>query len=295
MNMDKLSLPVNNRGKLMIFGAAALIVIGLALLSTALISRSLSDSTSASAGKLATNPGVVGVVTATATAFTQTSPCPPDWYNSPDATLRDRCAREKGTVTARQQASEQQTAQARATAYPPAPLPSVAAYSSPRPAILPEPESAKTIKLVDWGTDLAGDHLIQCMVTGATSIWLDGSVPNDGYTSWDRLFVVTRPGNAEHTTTCTAGERSEVIIQTNPTLETLVRNNGGSEKKYLHTWTSPKAVKTLQITGIVNSGRPGLDGDGDKFMGLNSIIYFKTGTGETGSFDMTTQTWHFGP
>lgn len=303
MNGEKLS--PNIRSSTMgrsLFVLALLPII--AVLSAIVISRSDPGSTSSSSGA-GVNPNVPassGLVPTAATIVTvsQASSCPPDWYDSPDDSLRDRCAREKGTVTAKQQESAKQTAVALATAHPsapaPAPVPSTSAYASaqPRPTI-PRPQNSTITRAVDWGTDLGGDHILQCMMRDATDIWLDGFVPNEDYTRWDRIYVVTRPGNGEHVLSCVAGENSETVVQTNPTIQTVVRDTVGSEKKYVHTWVSPKPVKALYITNIVSSGQTGIDFDGSRFEGLNSIVYFKTATGDSGSFDMTTETWHFVP
>ncbi|MDQ6644147.1 MAG: hypothetical protein M3Y76_06830, partial [Chloroflexota bacterium] len=237
----------------------------------------------------------VSTVTDTTAPSAQRNACPPDWGSSSDPALVDRCAREKGTVTARQFETEHQTAQALAAAHPPAPVPSVVAYSSPPPLLLPQPENSKSIRSVDWATDLSGDSIVQCMVRGGTSIWFDGSVPNADYTRWDSLYVISTPGNGEHMFSCTAGERTDIVIQSNPTLRTLVRFSFDGEGRYARTWTCPRAVKALYITGIIKGGRSGLEADGSKFEGLNSIVYFKTATGEKGSFDMATQVWHFDP
>ena len=133
---------------------------------------------------------------------------------------------------------------------------------------------------------------MHCVARGATSIWLDGSVPNDDYTYWNPLYVITRPGNGHHTWSCADGD---VVVQTNPTLQTFVQVTIGGKEKYLHNWTCPRAVEALYVTKIVDSGRIGLNADGKNFPGLNSIVYFTTKTGETGSFDITTQTWSFDP
>lgn len=133
---------------------------------------------------------------------------------------------------------------------------------------------------------------MHCMARSATSIWFDGSVPDDDYTQWDPLYVITRPGNGQHTWSCPDGD---VVAQTNPTLQTFVQVAIGGKEKYLHTWTCPRAVEALYVTEIVDTDRPGLDADGNNFAGLNSIVYFTTKTGERGSFDIATQTWNFGP
>lgn len=304
--MEKLSpkLRSNNMSRFLL---VSIVLILVAALSAFLIVRnafgsnssSLSTAANITTTATATSPANLASSSATAASVPQASaPCPPNWSDSADADLRDRCARAKGTAAAKQDESARQTAEALATAQPPLPAPiaSTGPYASPPPRpTLPEPQKADAVRVLDWAVDVQGDSIMQCMLRGYTSAWLDGFVPNAEYTSWDRLFVITRPGNGEHMLACVAGERADVVVQTNPTIEAIVRDNVGSEKKYLHTWTSPRAVKALYITNIVSSGRPGLDADGSKFEGLNSIVYFKTEAGESGSFDMTTQTWHFAP
>jgi hypothetical protein len=308
MNMEKPSpkLRSNNASRFLL---VSIVLILIAAVSAFLIVRNAfgsnssfsGSSTAADATTVTISTSSVNLTSDSGTAVPvsqASSPCPPDWYDSPDADLLDRCAREKGTATAKQEESARQTAEALATAQPsaPAPIPSTGPYASPPPRpTLPEPQNAGAIHPLDWAVDVQGDHIMQCMLRGYTSAWLDGFVPNAEYTSWDRLFVISRPGNGEHMLACVAGENADTVVQTNPTIETIVRDTAGSEKKYLHTWTSPRAVKTLYITSIVSSGRPGLGADGSRFEGLNSIVYFKTETGESGSFDMATQTWHFAP
>lgn len=291
MNIERLPTSSSARGRLKV--AALIGFIALFILVALLVLRAMgvTQPRSTSASLLEGKASATSILAEVGPA----GGCPSDWYDSSDPALRDRCGREKGTRTAEQDRSrhQTQTAQPITPANPPAPVPSVAAYSSPPPALLPQPENSKIIRPVDWQTDLNGDRIMHCVARDTTTLWFDGSVPRGDYTHWDPLYVMTRPGNGERAWSC--GEGANVVVQTNPTLETFVELTIGGNEKYLHTWTCPRAVRTLQITSIVNTGRVGLNSDGDKFMGLNSIVYFRTADGESGSFDMANQTWTFSP
>lgn len=213
--------------------------------------------------------------------------CPPNWGDSPDPAVRDACARDKATRTVREEISRAQTAQALPTSVLPAYTPEPT-YTPE--VLLPQPESSKMVRPLG-PDDVMGNSILHCVTRGANSHWLDGSVPNNGYTEWSPLYVLTRPGNGLASFSC--GEGAEVVVNTNPTLETFVRIATEGRERYSKIWTCPRTLKTLEITSINDSGKPGLYADGSRFPGLNSVIHFRSQTGVTGTFDMATQNWSF--
>jgi len=85
----------------------------------------------------------------------------------------------------------------------------------------------------------------------------------------------------------------------NPSLAVSVGDQAAS-KTYDRTWVCPKAIGGIHITEIKQKdGAPGIGADPPNFLGLNFVVYFTNGgvTGSTvsGSFDMTTERWTFGP
>jgi hypothetical protein len=117
---------------------------------------------------------------------------------------------------------------------------------------------------------------------GATSVWQAGGIPNDDYTSWAALYIWSRPSGTTAPSSLT------------PTLETELGEplGGGLDAKYYHKWVYPQAVGKLYITNITI---PPLDIPDAQtpFPGLRGTVYFKTEAGQTGSFNLATETWTF--
>lgn len=209
--------------------------------------------------------------------------CPADWYLSKDPVLRDTCSRLKETTSQQQRAQELATAAAQ---------PRVQTIPGFQPVtLLPVPDYAKVV------TELKFDPYNGAwppIWDTTTSVWKDGAVPTSDYTMWDEVFVVSRPGSATQSTPPPAG--SSATTNTNPTLETEVFGSmgDGTDREYQKRWTCPQAAGAIYITSIIN---PALNITDAKtpYPGLRSVVYFKTEAGQTGNFDMATETWTFDP
>lgn len=193
--------------------------------------------------------------------------CPPNWDKSSDRAVRDACAKLKADNYGRQRASEIATAEAR---------PSVQILSNIVPGVqLPPPDYAK---IVSERTFDPYDGARPPQWNTATSVWQVGALPNRNYTSWSAMYIVSRPGNS-------------ATKSTNPTLETEGLTDG-LDPKYNKTWVCPQAVGELHITNVT---KPDLNitSANTPFPGLQGVVYFKTKAGQTGKFDLATETWTF--
>lgn len=214
--------------------------------------------------------------------------CPDNWYASTDPVVLQACSDQK----AARHTSDVQQADATAQAQP-----YVQTIPNSAPVrLLPQPDDTKQIverPLVPSNpADLQG---LPFVLENATSWWEAGSAPNADYTSWDPVSVLTHPGNGA--TYVSGGATSDTfIVNTNPTLTTSVEDGDVYQRQtYGHIWVCPQPVGALYITNIVAGTSPGLGADGANFSGLNYIVYFKTTSGKTGTFNMANQTWTFDP
>lgn len=207
--------------------------------------------------------------------------CSGAWYDSPDPVVKETCSREKAATTL-SQADEVATAAAQPY-YQTIPgfVPQV---------ILPVPPDAKVVferKQDPYnGPGPSGWK-------GATSTWRDGAVPSADYTSWDELYIIARPGSSAQLLPAIGDTAS---TKANPTLETDVAASlgDGTDVKYRKRWGCPQDVGALYITNITNPELNIPDAN-TPYPGLQSVVYFKTKTGQTGNFNMATETWTFDP
>lgn len=210
--------------------------------------------------------------------------CPDRYWESDDRELVGRCVEEKNRLQDWRDAQENMT------------MVALQAYATPMIAnFTPEvelepPASLRNISPVD------PMHLVGGPVSfrNSTTIWEIRSVPNSRYTGWSPIYIVSKPGNgAKHWYPSMSGP---VTVNKNPWFETIIMNaDRGQVQKYRHVWESPRPVRTLEITNVEPTDRRGIGADEHGFLGLNMIVHFKTGTGETGTFDMLTETWTFAP
>lgn len=198
-------------------------------------------------------------------------PCGLSWHLLPSLADRNACAQAKATAVALR---ERQVTQAQQAALANRPAPSIPNY---RPAVLwPEPDVFKESKQVPVEQVAGGPW------RGANSLWMYGSVPNDDYTEWDHFYIFAKSGQNGA-----------------PVLQTLVLNGRDSgERQYVHVWTSPRATGTLTITGITPSNGGATPTPSatppHPFPGPSGVVHFTTSSGQSGAFDLATQTWTFG-
>ena len=90
------------------------------------------------------------------------------------------------------------------------------------------------------------------------------------------------------------GDDDIATTDENPTLKTMTVDDpgDGAGRKYSKTWVFPKPVGEVYIT---NADIPDFDITDPKtpFPGLRGTISFKTKDGQTGKFDLATETWSF--
>ncbi len=217
--------------------------------------------------------GVAIITIATHTHSTQADPvdCSGDWGNSGDQALIAACSDQKlsadlqveATMAARPYVNTRPN-------YTPAPM-------------LPEPTYSKEVRQIIYDLNDPDRNPIPREWKGATSMWLDGSVPSADYRLWFELFVVSRPNNG-------------YFGLLNPTLETELFDSEGDMSQYVRKWTCPQPVGTLHITSITNPDYTNTDPH-VAYPGLRSVVYFTTDSSSwpTGSFNMATQTWTLDP
>ena len=156
--------------------------------------------------------------------------------------------------------------------------------------LLPPPDFAKVVRELPWDP-YKGARPVQWQ--GATSVWEMGSVPNNDYTSWVGLYVVTRP-SSDAQSAQQNGDKSATTntTNTNPTLETMLLEglNSALDARYTRKWVFPQAAKELYITGIT---KPDVNIPNAKtpYPGLQGVISFKTDSGQTGKFDLEHENW----
>ena len=152
-------------------------------------------------------------------------------------------------------------------------------------AVLPEPTEVTVIGSLPWYPENGAPPMGW---SGATTAWLDGSTPTDGYLAWAQLYVLTKPGNGA--TYFDIYAKNVVTTSTNPTIETYSLMGGTYEK----IWTDPQPDGALYVTNIINPAYTDTNAN-DPYPGLTSVVYFTTKSGQTGHFDMSTETWTFDP
>lgn len=210
--------------------------------------------------------------------------CSGDWSSSPDPVLRDACSRRKAT----QVAVELQHAQATSEAMPvrPTDLPSGLA------PLLPMPDYVKPVMEMKFDPF---DGPPPSHWKGYTSVWLDGGVPNADYTYWSKLYVLARSGHHDTADIDPSALPTRSDGDLYPTLNTDILDGGGpGEERYLKLWTCPQPIGDIVITNITNPPVNITDAS-TPFPGLQSVVYFQGKAGQTGSFNMATETWNFDP
>ncbi|MDQ5825760.1 MAG: hypothetical protein M3441_16320 [Chloroflexota bacterium] len=194
--------------------------------------------------------------------------CPSNWYDSQDKALVEACSKLKAAAIPQQQAAERATAAA---------LPDVQTIPGFQPVtLLPPPDYATEVR------ELKHDPYNGAWPPGwnkATSVWQDGAVPNNRYTAWSALYVLAFPGDG---------------AQTSSSLVTQILDGVGEDStvSYARRWVCPQAIDAIYITSIVNP-KLNITDARTPFPGLQSIVYFKTDTGQTGNFNMATEIWTF--
>jgi hypothetical protein len=106
-------------------------------------------------------------------------------------------------------------------------------------------------------------------------------VPNGRYTAWSALYVLAFPDDG-------ANASSSLVTQ--------ILDGGGEDGSinYAKRWVCPQPIGAIYITSIVNPELNITDAS-TPYPGLQSVVYFKTETGQTGNFNMATETWTFDP
>lgn len=229
---------------------------------------------------------LLGVAAMVRPGYADNTVCPDNWYESTDPAVLNACSYAKAIRSANEDQQAFEAAQA-------SPYVQRIPGSSFVPE-LPQPENSKQI--VDILLPTTNSDELQGrpgIAKNATSWWQAGSVPSAGYSTWDELWILTFPGNGA---IYNGGDGATFVVNDNPTIVTFPANSDASATHtYAHTWTCPRPVSTLVVTNIVRGVSPGLGADGTNFVGLNYILYFRTKSGETGSFNMATETWTFDP
>ncbi len=208
--------------------------------------------------------------------------CPDRYWESDDQDLVGRCVDEKNRLQDWRDAQAEMTATA------------LRAYATPMianftPEVELEPPASLTKIAPVNPMDLAAGPV---SFRNANTVWKIRSVPNSRYTSWSPIYIVSKPGNGAKHRYPSMSE--PVTVNSNPWFETVIMNSDkGQEEKYQRRWESPRPVHTLEITNVEPTDRRGIGANDRGFLGLNMIVHFKTGTGETGTLDMVTETWTF--
>jgi hypothetical protein len=209
--------------------------------------------------------------------------CSGDWGSSPDATVRETCAAQKASnsLTLAQEFATL-TTQPYIQVYP---------NYTPQP-MLPEPDDLKLVEQIPFNGQYGARPY---WWAGVTSAWRDAAVPYTDYTLWDELYVLSRPGNGITYTLSSQAGGGVFTTTTNPTLETEIEGSVGgdpNESQYVKKWTSPLPVAKLIITNITNPAYTNTN-PAVPYPGLQSIVYFTTASGQSGSFSMATEVWKF--
>ncbi len=209
--------------------------------------------------------------------------CSGDWGSSPDPIVRNTCAEQK--------ARDHLTIDQELATVGAQPYVQVNVNYTPQP-MLPEPDDLELVEQVSFDPQYGAPPY---WWRGVTSAWRDGAVPYTDYTDWDELYVTSWPGNGITYTLSSQAGGGVFTTTTNPTLETEIGGSVGgdpNESQYVKKWTSPLPVAKLIITNIVNPAYTNTN-PAIPYSGLQSIVYFTTASGQTGSFSMATEVWKF--
>jgi hypothetical protein len=147
------------------------------------------------------------------------------------------------------------------------PVPPTAKVSKPLLKMLTAPASAKDIEPVT--PDRSHSDATDNPLIDVTSEWSLGAVPNTDYTDWFGIGIVSGPYGPNHQNAL------RTILVGGPQLE---------RTKYNKVWIPPHNIGAITITNITK----GSDG-----LGIHGLVYFKGANGETGTFDLKTEQWHF--
>lgn len=210
--------------------------------------------------------------------------CSGDWSRSSDVSLVNACGKQKGIAVATEIAADFATMNTQ-------PWIKTDPGFTPGPN-LPEPAALKEVAASPWGNN-PNPSLPPIQFAGASTVWRDGAVPDDKYTIWAELFVLTMPGNGASYDSLSPVQ-GVITVTTNPTLKTIVFGGIGdsSMEKYDKVWTDPQPDGALYITKVTNPDFTSTDPK-TPYPGLRSVVYFTTKSGQTGHFDMTTEKWTF--
>lgn len=217
--------------------------------------------------------------------------CSGNWYNSPDTVLKEACSKQKDTNHLTDLASEEATtlAQPRVPSVPNA-VQTVADY--PSEVMLPMPDYAKPVHEY---THNPYDGPPPSHWKGYTSAWVDSGVPDSGYTYWSKLYVLARSGRQDARDIDPDAVPTRISGESYPRLNTDILDGGGPGMgKYLKGWTCPQPIGDIVITNITNPPINITDAS-TPYPGLQSVVYFKAKNGQTGNFNMATETWTFDP
>jgi hypothetical protein len=200
---------------------------------------------------------LVGVMAARSSGAVAEDKCPTDWATLPSVADRQRCADQKAQRTIDAAA----TAQARpyATTVPMRLDPRVATTPAPAGFI---PDSVKAIGRVD--RSIVGG--IGDFPRPVTDLWSIGAISNpEDPTAYDRIVLYTRPPE---------GTRNAALGKF------LVGNSLGPDltRKYNQTWVCPRDVGMITIMNV---------------SGSDGVVSFATSSGQSGTFNIASQTWSF--
>ncbi|HEY0071770.1 MAG TPA: hypothetical protein VGE04_17540 [Chloroflexia bacterium] len=205
--------------------------------------------------------------------------CPPDWADSEERAVRDTCGKLKEVTSMQQRTSEIATMQAQ---------PYVQTVPNFTPVtLIPPPDYVNIVRGLKFDP-YKGPRPFQWR--GTTSVWQVGAVPNRDYTTWVALYIVSWPANTAQSVQPAKGNPTSA--DANPILEMqLLEGLGdGTDAKYYKRWVFPQAANELYITNVIKPNLNITDVN-TPFPGLQGVIYLKTNTGQTGSFDLAHETW----
>jgi hypothetical protein len=147
------------------------------------------------------------------------------------------------------------------------PIPPTARVSKPLPKMLTVPASYQEI--VPLTPDRSYSEATNNPLIDVTSHWEAGVVPNSDYTDWLAIDIVSGPYGPNHQNAL------RTILIGGPQIE---------QARYNKIWTPPHNMGAITITNLTR----GADG-----MPIHGLVYFKGADGETGTFDLKTEQWHF--
>jgi hypothetical protein len=147
------------------------------------------------------------------------------------------------------------------------PIPPTAKVSKPLPKMLTVPASYQEI--VPLTPDRSYSEATNNPLIDVTSHWSAGVVPNSDYTQWLGIALVSGPYGQNHQNAL------RTILIEGPQVE---------RARYNKIWTPPHNMGAITITNLTR----GADG-----IPIHGLVYFKGANGETGTFNLKTEQWHF--